>query len=118
MLDREHVTDAIKFWERGRLIYNLVLVAMSLAVLNGMGVDWRALILWSIPLLFLAVIANLLYCVAYPIDLFIQASDFRDYWRVARWGLLAFGTFLAGLQAYLVLGGPYVFGFPGMGPHG
>jgi hypothetical protein len=25
---REYVTDAIKFWERGRLIYNLVLAAV------------------------------------------------------------------------------------------
>ncbi|MEZ5956253.1 MAG: hypothetical protein R3C27_03455 [Hyphomonadaceae bacterium] len=117
MFDREHITDAIKFWERGRVVYNLALVAISLAVLAPMGFDQRTWFVYGSLLLFLAVMANLLYCVAYPVDLFVQASDFRDAWRTLRWTLLAFGTLFAMTQAYLLLGGPYVLGFPG-GPHG
>lgn len=117
MLDRENVTDAIRFWERGRLFYNLALVVVSSAVLIRMG-GVGVLLAMSIPLFLLAVIANLLYCVAYPIDLFIQASHFQDAWRSVRWGLLGAGTLVAVILAYVTLGGPYVFGFPGMGPHG
>lgn len=117
MLDRVHVTDAIKFWERGRVIYNVALIAVSMAVLIRMGVEARTPVEIGMTLLFLAVIANLLYCVAYPIDLLVQASDFRGVWRTIRWGLLAFGTLVAAVLAYLTLGGPYVFGFP-HGPHG
>ena len=117
MFDREHVTDAIRFWERGRIVYNLALLAVSIAILSFMRLDQSGWFASGVLLLFLAVLANLLYCVAYPIDLFVQASDFRDAWRGVRWALLAFGTFFAMVQAFLVLGGPYVFGFPN-GPHG
>jgi hypothetical protein len=118
MFDREHITDAIRFWERGRVLYNLALVAISLAVLIAMNPDRQGWFLMGFALLFLAVIANLLYCVAYPIDLLVQASDFRSVWRSLRWGLLSFGTFFAVVMAYFTLGGPYVFGVPGVGPHG
>ena len=114
MLNREHVTDALVFWERGRVIYNLGLVAISLAIFFRAGVDVSDLAELGIVLLMLAVIANLLYCVAYPIDLFVQASDFREAWLSVRWALLALGTLVGVVLAYVTLGGPHIFGFPGM----
>lgn len=117
MVSRENITDAIRFWERGRLLYNLALIAVSLAVLLPAGLDRLGWYRAGTGLVVLAVIANLLYCVAYPIDLFVQASDFRKSWRTARWALLVFGTLFAVMLAYLTLAGPYVLGFPG-GPHG
>lgn len=118
MFDRAHITDAIKFWERGRVFYNLVLIALSVAILVRGGADESAWLGMTAPLLVLAVIANLLYCAAYPIDLFVQASDFGQTWRSARWALLAFGTLFAAVLAYMMLGGRHVFGVPPMGPHG
>jgi hypothetical protein len=118
VLAREHVTDAIRFWELARVPYNLALAAISLGVLVYAGLDKLGWIAMILPLFILAAMANVLYCVAYPIDLLVQASDFRGLWRHARWALWGLGTLLASVFAYLTLGGPYIFGFPPHGPHG
>ena len=81
---REHITDAIRFWELARVPYNLVLAAMSLGILVYGGLDELGWIVMALPLFILAVIANALYCVAYPIDLLVRASDFRGPWLHAR----------------------------------
>jgi tellurite resistance protein TehA-like permease len=110
MLNREHVTDALKFWELARLPYNLVLAVIAAALLSFGRADIEAWLNLALPLFILAVIANVLYCIAYPVDLLIQASDFRAQRRVVRWGLWAVGTTFAGVLAYYTLGGPYIFG--------
>lgn len=118
MFDRDHVTDAIKFWERGRVLYNVALIAISIVLLVAGGIDTSSFFSIAIPLFMLGVAANVLYCAAYPIDLFVQASDFRDAWRSVRWGLLVLGTLVAIALAFTTLGGPHVLGLPGAGPHG
>ena len=57
----------------------------------------------------LAALANVAYCAAYPIDLFVQASDFRDLWRAYRWIVWAAGTLFA-----LMLAAISLFGFGGL----
>lgn len=118
MLDREAVTDAIKFWERGRIVYNLALLAVTLGILVPAELDRLGWYQMSFPLLLLAVIANVLYCVVYPVDLLAQASDFRAVWRTLRWGLLAFGVLFGAAMAFFALGGPHIFAVPGITPHG
>ena len=54
MLDREHVTDAIRFWERGRVFYNLALITVSLVVLSVMQLDRSQWFSLGFLLLFLA----------------------------------------------------------------
>ena len=57
----------------------------------------------SVLLLFLlAVIANVAYCAAYIVDLFVQASAFRTHWQQFRWLLFALGSaFAAVLTRYV-----------------
>lgn len=96
---REYATDAIRFWEPRRVAYNLVLTAivmiyflvnfpLSKAVLS---VDF------CLGLFLLAVIANVAYCAAYLVDIFAQASGFRELWQRYRWILFAIGTTCAAI---------------------
>ena len=95
---RELLTDAIRFWEPLRLAYNAVLAAIVLiyfamaypASKETVSVD-------GILFLFLmAVLANVAYCAAYPVDVFAQASGFRERWRKWRWALFMIGLVFAG----------------------
>lgn len=87
---RQALRDAIQFWESRRILYNLVL---SAEVLGWLVLTWPhfrpALRLESLfPLLALAVLANLCYCVAYIVDIPIQYSPWRDLrrrWRLRIW---------------------------------
>jgi len=105
MLTREAITDALRFWEIGRLAYNLALAAVAIggALLNGVPLEEA--LGWLPALIFLAVVANVLYCAAYPIDLLVQASEFRELWRQWRWILWVSGTAFAALVAVVLLFG-------------
>lgn len=88
--------DALRFWELRRIPYNLVLVAVVIA----WAVTARShfhLPLWGACLILfvLAAVANVLYSVAYCVDIFIQRSSFRDLWRRRRWILWLAGMLLA-----------------------
>ncbi len=53
----------------------------------------------------LAVVANVAYCAAYLVDVFVQASGFRDVWERARWVLFAIGTaFAAVITRFVAMG--------------
>ncbi len=94
---RDIATDALKYWESRRLIYNGVLVVITIA--GFFLLMPRSLETWDwsmvLALLFLAAVANLLYCAAYIVDVFVQLSSFRDAWRRRRWALFAFGLLLS-----------------------
>lgn len=76
---RDSFTDAIRFWEPRRLIYNLVLAAVVVAYfIIGYPASKTVLSLdFALGLFLLAVIANIAYCAAYLPDVFVQASGFR-----------------------------------------
>jgi hypothetical protein len=85
---REMATDALRYWELRRIAYNLLLVAIVLvyflahwpASQSSVNVDG------ILGLVALAVLANVVYCAAYPADLILQASHFREQrgrWRLA-----------------------------------
>lgn len=95
MLNSEHVTDALRFWERGRILYNLALLSIVLGAVWYGGKDWRLLLGMAPALFVLAVAANALYCLAYPADLLLQASEFRAQWRRLRWILWSIGMLTA-----------------------
>ena len=96
---REYATEAIRYWEPRRLIYNGVLAAIVIITYwlglpgskHSLGID---LVLW---LFLLAVVANVLYCAAYLVDIFVQASAFRPQWQQFRWLLFALGVAFAGV---------------------
>lgn len=97
-MTREMITDALRFWELARIPYNLVLLTIVVLVI---GPEFGTLPVIKLALLaFFAVIANVLYSVAYPIDIFMQMSAWHEGWRVGRFGLWLIGLLTA---AFLTL---------------
>ena len=97
---REIATDALRYWERRRLIYNgvlaLIVLGTFLVFLPESLNSVKALSVRDFSdMFFLAVVANLLYCTAYIPDVFVQFSNFREGWRKRRWILFVLGTALA-----------------------
>ena len=102
---RAIATDAIRFWERGRILYNGTLAAITIVCFayelpgSFQGITFGSLF----ALFILALIANMLYCLAYPIDVFWQISGFQKPWVRWRWLLLALGTFTGAVLALYIV---------------
>ena len=96
MLD-DVVNDAIRYWERRRLAYNLALAVLVRAWVLLTWPHFRpALTFESLSqLLILAALANLCYCAAYLVDVPVQQSSFGVTWRRRRWVLWLLGTLFA-----------------------
>ncbi len=104
---REYLSDAIRYWEPRRWLYNLILAVVVLVhFISGWPGSRQALQLNGILLLFaLAVLANVAYCAAYVADIFVQMSGFREVWLKFRWALLAVGvSFAAVLTHFFAFG--------------
>ncbi len=87
-ITREDISSAVRFWEIGRVPYNFILAAGFVLISFGMqggldGVRAMTAVDWA-SLFVLAVIANALYCLAYPMDLLFQASRWAGLWRRLR----------------------------------
>lgn len=91
---RDYATDAAKLWEPGRVLYNVVLTTIVLIYFAvGYPTSRRSLSLdFCLALFLLAVVANVAYCTAYIVDLFVQSPGFRGLWQRYRWLLFAIGT--------------------------
>jgi hypothetical protein len=106
---RDYVTDAIKFWEPWRLIYNLTLAAIVILYFalayplsrSSLTVDF------CLGVFLLVVIANVAYCAAYIVDIFAQASGFREVWRRYRKLLFVIGTLFASIITRFVAMGMF-----------
>jgi hypothetical protein len=96
---REWVTDAIRYWEPRRLIYNAMLAAIVLFYFARGYPASKAILTVNLSLLIflLAVLANVAYCAAYVPDVFAQLSGFRDLWRKFRWAIFVIGLLFAGV---------------------
>ena len=94
---REMATEALRYWEPHRLIYN---AALALIVIGHFFAGWpasKSTISFNgiLGLFLLAVLANVAYCAAYVADIFIQLSGFRVMWSRFRWVLLVIGIAFA-----------------------
>jgi hypothetical protein len=96
---REYATDAIKFWELWRILYNLTLAAVVIIYFAIAYPSSKSILTvdFCLGLFLLAVIANVAYCAAYILDIFAQASGFRDTWRRYRKLLFVIGTLFAAI---------------------
>lgn len=98
----EIAADAIRYWEPRRALYNLALVAVVVTHLvfawrnSGPHVTWETLFL----MIMLAVLANVAYCAAYAVDLFVQYSGLRPEWQRRRWIVLGIGIVFAGVLTH------------------
>ena len=93
----ELASDALRYWEPRRVIYNAILL---LVVAVEFFMRWPASksALKTNTILvcfFLAVLANVAYCAAYAVDLFVQFSGLRSNWGRMRWVVLFVGTAFA-----------------------
>ncbi len=107
---RDLFDESVRYWERMRFVYNAILTMLVI-------VCWGPDLLKTIPptifawlgvallLIFFASIANTLYCAAYPVDIVLQLTPFRNEWLRFRWLLFSLGTCLASMLAlYVMLG--------------
>jgi hypothetical protein len=94
---RATLADAARFWEPRRILYNVVLSAVAIAWFAHAWPNFREefTLPGLIPLSVLALMANLLYCAAYFIDVPMQLTPFSALWKRRRWILWLAGTLLA-----------------------
>ena len=94
---RAFLTDAIRFWEPRRLVYNFVLAVVVVIWIVASWPHFRPMFtLHSLMLLsVLAVLANACYCAAYFVDIPMQSLSVGRALRRQRWGLWVMGTLFA-----------------------
>ena len=104
---RDSVTAAIRYWEPRRLIYNFVLAAIVLTYFGLSHGTFRskASLDLALFLILMAVLANVAYCAAYPVDIFVSASGYREQWLKYRWIIFMIGlVFAAIITRFFVIG--------------
>lgn len=104
---RNNVSNAIRFWEPMRVAYNVVLAAIvAFYFVKGFPASKQsATVDGFLLLVLLAVVANVAYCSVYLVDVFVQFSAYRDFWRKNRWILFVIGLlFAAILTRFLAMG--------------
>jgi len=97
--------ESVSYWEPKRIFYNLVLFVLAAVcwgpdIVAGRIEDW---ILAPIILLAFAIVANLLYCLAYPVDVILKFTPAKNHWLQTRWVLFALGVAAASAIAIWVL---------------
>ncbi|MDG1896859.1 MAG: hypothetical protein P8J37_18290 [Fuerstiella sp.] len=102
---QSHVSEAISYWERKRIVYNIVLACLVLTCWGeDMLLGGPAQSLGNgIVLLTLAGIANVLYCFAYPVDFAFQITPLKAVWQRHRLMLFTSGLLLASALALWVM---------------
>ncbi len=109
----ELASDALRYREPRRLLYNAVLLAVVCVHFYAAWPDSKAFLARD-PLFlffFLAVLANIAYCAAYAVDLFVQFSGLRTAWGRWRWSVPVMGTAFAAVIAHF-----FTLGILGGGP--
>lgn len=112
---KDIVTDAVRYWEVRRVLYNVVLAGIAVAVVLAGWPESARTVMASpgdtlLTVFVLAVLANIAYCAAYPVDITLQYSDFRPHWLRYRWLLFGLGLIFASsltLWFALLLTQPY-----------
>ena len=104
---RDYLSNAIRYWEPRRILYNLLLAAVVVIhFVRELPFSKTVLQFDTLLLLFLlAVLANVAYCAAYVPDVFAQMSGVRDSWLRYRWVVFLIGlAFAAVLTHFWSLG--------------
>lgn len=93
----EVASNALRYWEPRRVVYNL---ALFLVVVVECVMRWpaskSALTADTVLACFLlAVLANIAYCAAYAVDIFVQFAGLQSIWGKTRWIVFVVGTAFA-----------------------
>jgi len=102
---RAFAADALRYWEPRRAIFNGVLaLVVGVHVAGNWPSSGARIVDFSLLLFFMAVLANVLYCIAYVADLFVQFAGLARAWRWFRPALLTIGTTFAATIAHWIVG--------------
>jgi len=112
---------AARFWERGRIVYNGILIAVVAAWLLLTWPHFRPALTLQSGLLMLvqAALANACYCAAYPVDVILQLTargGRRPFWRIPLWCLGS--LFAAALACYWIADEIYPYVVSAVPVHG
>ena len=103
----EILRDAIGYWERRRVVYNVVLAAVAVGWVVVTWPHFRGALRpkYLVALGVLALCANACYCAVYLIDIPMQGGSTQSAWRRNRWILWWAGMLLAVLlETYWIVG--------------
>ena len=91
------VAGSLRYWEPRRVVYNAVLVVVVIGWIVGTWPHFRSSLTVEnlLRMCVLGLIANVLYCAAYFVDLPMQATGMGAIWKRMRAGLWVLGTVLA-----------------------
>lgn len=109
---RDTITSAIAYWEPRRILYNAALLAVVVTSFFVVPPETRRALSFELfeQLYLLAVLANVAWCAAYPVDLLVQCSGFRATWYRQRWRLLLVGLLFAAVLAHFISRGIFTTG--------
>ena len=93
------LTNAIRYWEPRRIVYNAVLAGVVLFYFRIGYPASRKVLSLDVALIgfLLAVLANVAYCAAYLPDVLVQSSGYQAEWRRYRWVVFAIGLLFAAI---------------------
>jgi hypothetical protein len=102
-----YAADALRYWEPRRLLYNgvLALVVVVHAFVAWPTVRDRLSLDVVLGVFLLAVLANVCYCAAYVVDVFVQFAGLHRHWRTGRTVLLGVGTAFAATITHFITKG-------------
>ena len=94
---KDVLSDGIHYWERARIVYNLVLTLIVAFYFFKQWPASKGMITTDLiqTTFVLAVLANVAFCSAYVVDTFVQLSTFRSTWLRFRWLLFLIGLVFA-----------------------
>jgi hypothetical protein len=100
---RDVISNAIRYWEVRRILYNAVLVVVVVLAFVGEWPEAKQAVNFEslLSLFILAVLANVAYCAAYLPDIAFQFSSMRAGWIEWRFLLLALGILFAAALTYV-----------------
>ena len=98
---RDALSEAVRYWEPRRILYNCVLLIVVIAVFCANLPKARFDLTFDAlqGLFVLAVLANVAYCAAYLVDVVAQLTTYRTIWLRFRWALVLIGLAFASVLA-------------------
>ena len=103
----QYAADSLRYWEPRRVVYNMALFAVVLGhmIAGRPGSPSRLTTNLLLVFFFMAVLANVCYCAAYIVDLFVQFSGLREFRTKGRTLVFVVGTAFAMVIAHFFVMG-------------